>query len=91
MISLIDELHQTLENQPLHISQLYLYSSNDPLIPYQQIEYHIGLQRQRGVHVRSFNFKTSPHVAHFKYFPDVYEQLVLDFIKDITTSTSSQK
>jgi hypothetical protein len=91
MTAFIDELHHMLENQPRHVSQLYLYSSNDALIPYQEIEHHIRLQQQRGVNVRAYNFVTSPHVAHFKYFPDVYQQLVFDFIRDISVNSVKLK
>jgi hypothetical protein len=78
----LDLIHKELiQAQPLHSDQLYLYSTADELIPHDEIEYQINVQKERGVHVQSHNFVVTPHVAHFRFQPKIYGKLIEDFLE----------
>ncbi|KAI3812304.1 hypothetical protein L1987_17011 [Smallanthus sonchifolius] len=62
--------------------QLYIYSSADKVIPAGSVESFIEVQQRTGRVVRSCNFKSTPHVDHFRHEPELYTAQLSQFLKD---------
>ncbi|PWA54026.1 alpha/beta-Hydrolases superfamily protein [Artemisia annua] len=77
------------ENQP-DCPQLYLYSTADKVIPFQKIESFANHQKKLGRKVTTFDFKSSPHVDHYRTFPDTYRSLIESFLKDCLAAKGKQ-
>ncbi|XP_073126774.1 uncharacterized protein [Henckelia pumila] len=62
--------------------QLYLYSTEDKVIPFEAIKSFIEGQRRTGRKVIAFNFGSSPHVDHYRTFPELYTLQLDYFLKE---------
>lgn len=79
----LSRIISVLSENPPPCPQLYLYSSADKVIPFQAVESFIERQKRKGRNVLSFNFGSSPHVDHYRTFPDVYSSQVNSFLNEI--------
>ncbi|KAJ0631478.1 putative alpha/Beta hydrolase [Helianthus annuus] len=82
-------VHQRLSNVLVQLKsgqpscpQLYIYSSADKVIPAGSVESFIEAQQRMGRVVRSCNFKSTPHVDHFRHEPELYTTQLSQFFKD---------
>ncbi|KAH0853155.1 hypothetical protein HID58_093415, partial [Brassica napus] len=78
------------ENHP-PCPQLYLYSSGDKVVPSHSVEIRIKEQQKIGRKVQSFNFKSSPHVDHYRNFPDLYSSQLHNFLQECFKPTKQQQ
>ncbi|KAI5665198.1 hypothetical protein M9H77_24521 [Catharanthus roseus] len=69
-----------LVNRQPPCPQLYLYSRADKVIPFQSVESFIEDQKRAGKSVQSFDFGSSPHVDHYRTFPDLYSLHLENFL-----------
>lgn len=62
--------------------QLYIYSSSDKVIPFLEVESFIELQKKNGKVVLSHRLEESPHVDHFRTFPEIYSGQLKNFLRE---------
>ncbi|KAH7301035.1 hypothetical protein KP509_23G009000 [Ceratopteris richardii] len=77
----LNEIVSVLTNQQPACPQLYIYSSADIVIPAASVESFIEQQKRAGRMVQSCNFQCSPHVDHFRTFPEKYSEQLTSFLK----------
>lgn len=61
--------------------QLFLYSKEDHLLPFKDVEKFAKERKKQGVDVTSHCFEGSDHVSHFVKFPQLYLDLVDKFLQ----------
>ena len=68
--------------------QLLLYSKADKLIDYHDVERFAALRSKRGIEVSKYCFSDSPHVQHFRRYPNEYTLQCGNFIKTCLSKLS---
>ena len=72
-----------MRNCILSIPQLYIYSHNDPLTPFQPLDelvYHRQRNHNHNNIIHSLKFQDSPHCSHLRSHPTEYTQAIQSFI-----------
>ncbi|XP_029381176.1 transmembrane protein 53 isoform X2 [Echeneis naucrates] len=72
--------YDAVQERPPAWPHLCVYSKNDQVIRHRDIELFVESLKQKGVPVDSFDFVSSPHVGHFRAFPEQYALKCRDFL-----------
>ncbi|XP_002970474.2 transmembrane protein 53 [Selaginella moellendorffii] len=87
----LSEVVTILSKQQPKCPQLYIYSTADRVIPAKSVESFMEEQRRSGRTVKACNLLWSPHVDHFRSFPDIYSSQLNIFIRECLSQWSPQK
>ncbi|CAI5530469.1 unnamed protein product [Closterium sp. Naga37s-1] len=87
----LGEVTNTLHHHQPNCPQLYFYSEADIVIPLPAVEKFILGQRAQGHRVMSMRFECSPHVDHFRTFPELYTQQLETYLKACLPHRFSQQ
>ncbi|KAF8100142.1 hypothetical protein N665_0230s0026 [Sinapis alba] len=87
LTKIIEKLY---ENHP-PCPQLYLYSTGDKVVPSHSVELRIKEEQKTGRNIHSFNFRSSPHVDHYRNFPDLYSSQLHNFLQECFKPTKQQQ
>lgn len=89
--------YDAVQERPPAWPHFFLYSRADPVIRHRDVEIFVDTLKQKGIPVDSFDFLSSPHVGHFRDFPEQYSLKCRDFLaacmkdKDGTESKRRQR
>lgn len=72
--------YDAVQDRPPAWPHLHLYSRADQVIRHGDIQLFVETLRQKGVPVDVFDFVSSPHVGHFRDFPEQYACKCRDFL-----------
>lgn len=64
--------YDAVRERPPGWPHLHLYSSADQVIRHRDVEVFVDTLKRKGVPVASFDFVSTPHVGHFRKFPEQY-------------------
>ncbi|KAM6920441.1 transmembrane protein 53 isoform 1-T1 [Lycodopsis pacificus] len=87
--------YDAVQERPPAWPHLYLYSRDDQVIRHRDIELFVEAVKQKGAPTDSFDFVSSPHVGHFRDFPEQYALKCRDFLvacmKDLEGSETKKR
>lgn len=72
--------YDAVQERPPRWPHLHLYSTADQVIRHRDIEIFVDALKQKGVPVDSFDFVSTPHVGHFRKFPEQYALSCRNFL-----------
>ncbi|XP_020507793.1 transmembrane protein 53 [Labrus bergylta] len=72
--------YDAVQERPPAWPHIVLYSRADQVIRHVDIEVFVQTLKQKGVPMDSFDFLSSPHVGHFREFPEQYSLKCRDFL-----------
>lgn len=78
----LEDLTEILAREQPPCPQLYIYSTADRVIPAESVEAFIRLQKSDGRRVVARRLDSSPHVDHFRTFPQLYTEQLTSFLRE---------
>ncbi|KAL0277325.1 UNVERIFIED_CONTAM: hypothetical protein PYX00_004663 [Menopon gallinae] len=69
-----------LADEPFNWPQLFIYSKNDELVRFEDVEKFISMREKRGIRVERLCLENSPHVQHLITVREQYITTVLNFV-----------
>lgn len=72
--------YDAVQDKPPSWPHFFLYSRADLTIRHRDIEFFMKAVKQKGVPVDSFDFVSSPHVGHYRDFPEQYALKCREFL-----------
>ncbi|XP_041658310.1 transmembrane protein 53 [Cheilinus undulatus] len=72
--------YDAVQERPPAWPHFFLYSRADQVIRHRDIEVFVDTLKQKGIPVDIFDFFSSPHVGHFRDFPEQYSLKCRDFL-----------
>ncbi|XP_008296552.1 transmembrane protein 53 [Stegastes partitus] len=72
--------YDAVQDRPPSWPHFFLYSKADQIIRHGDIEFFMETLKQKVVPVDSFDFVSSPHVGHFRDFPEQYALKCREFL-----------
>ncbi|KAG5655244.1 hypothetical protein KAF25_001997 [Fusarium avenaceum] len=73
------------------VKKLFLYSKEDELVSWSDIETNIAESRRKGYEVECVLFHGSPHVGHMRQYPDKYWAAIKDTWEAVTINMPVDK
>lgn len=73
--------YKALMRERILFPHLFLYSKEDRLMPYKDVEKFAMKRREQGADVITHCFKGSDHVSHFLMYPKLYCELIDKFLE----------
>ncbi|KAK3377484.1 hypothetical protein B0H63DRAFT_219650 [Podospora didyma] len=72
----------------IRAQRLYLYSKEDDIIHWEDIEFHAADAKAKGYVVSAEIFEGTPHVGHMRQYPEQYWSAIAKAWKDTTTANN---
>ncbi|KAM9718500.1 transmembrane protein 53 [Menidia menidia] len=72
--------YDAVQDRPPAWPHFHLYSRADQVIRHRDVEHFMESLRKKGVPVDCFDFVSSPHVSHFREFPEQYTMQCRTFL-----------
>ncbi|KAK6617357.1 hypothetical protein RUM43_014366 [Polyplax serrata] len=79
-----------LIDEPYNWPQLFIYSKDDELVRYQDVEKFASKREQNGVKIKRLCFDNSPHVQHLVSHREIYINTVTNFLQECLTSNATE-
>lgn len=83
--------YRALKNDRLIFPQMFLYSKEDRLMPYKDVESFASHRKELGVDVSCHCFNGSAHVSHYMTFPKLYTEIIDKFLEECFSKDQLRK
>ncbi|EEB10228.1 conserved hypothetical protein [Pediculus humanus corporis] len=80
-----------LVNEPYNWPQLFIYSKNDSLVKFQDIEKFADKRKNMGIKIEKLCFDDSPHVQHLVTHREKYINTIMKFLQNCLDSSNVTK
>lgn len=83
--------YDAVQERPPSWPHLHLYSAADQVIRHRDVLVFVEAVKKKGVPVDSFDFVSSPHVGHFRHFPEQYTDKCRTFLLSCMKDCDEQR